>query len=165
MITATKITSLSDIDFDVLFDATLPILDAEDHYWPANVTSYEAKKAHTVRMFNFINSMPMPSSFTIDVDGMTVAAIFGCINEGQHNIFVGLLREDANGSRGYVYTPGWAQAVKDIAISDGATSGVMRFYTGSKVSETFQAVYSATESDLTYLTPEDDWPVTILRIW
>ena len=165
MITATKITSLSDIDFDVLFDATLPILDAEDHYWPANVTSYEAKKAHIVSMFNFINSMPIPSSFTVDVDGTTVAVIFGCINEGQHNIFVGLLREDANGSRGYVYAPGWAQAVKDIAISDGATSGVMRFYTGSKVSEVFQAVYSATEGDLTYLTPEDDWPVTILRIW
>ena len=165
MITATKITSLSDIDFDVLFDATLPILDAEDHYWPANVTSYEAKTANTVAVVNFVNSMPAPSSFTVEVDGMTVAAIFGFINEGQHSIIVGLLREDANGSRGYVYDPGWAQAVKDIAISDGATSGAMRFYTGSKVSKTFQDVYSATEGDLTYITSEDDWPVTILRIW
>ena len=41
----------------------------------------------------------------------------------------------------------------------------MRFYTGSKTCQTFEKVYNATESDLTYLTPENDWPVTILRIW
>tara|TARA_R110000868_G_scaffold361979_1_gene624029 strand:- start:476 stop:1000 length:525 start_codon:yes stop_codon:yes gene_type:complete len=165
MITATKINSLTDIDFDVLFDATLPILDAEENYWHDKAASYEDKKAHTVSIFNFVNSMEKPSCFKVDVDGLTVAVIFGYIHEGQHTILVGLLREDANGSRSYVYDAGWAQAVRDITTSDGATSGSMRFYTGSKTCQTFEKVYNATESDLTYLTPENDWPVTILRIW
>ncbi len=165
MITATKITSLSDIDFDVLFDATLPVLDAEENYWPVDVISYDDKKNHIIKMFNFTNSTPNPCCFKMDADGRTVTISFGYINDRQHHILVGLLRDDANGSRSYIYDAGWAQALKDIAIEHGATSGLMHLYTDSKSCKTFKDVFKATEGDLTYVVSEHCAPVTILRIW
>ncbi len=165
MITATKITSLSDIDFDAFFEASLPVLDAEENYWPVDVISYDDKKNHIIKMFNFTNSTPNPCCFKMDADGRTVTISFGYINDRQHHILVGLLRDDANGSRSYIYDAGWAQALKDIAIEHGATSGLMHLYTDSKSCKTFKDVFKATEGDLTYVVSEHCAPVTILRIW
>lgn len=165
IITASKITNLSDINFDAFFEASLPMLDAEENYWPIGITSYDDKKNYIIMMFNCTNSMPNPCFFKMDADGRTVTVSFGFINNGQHHILVGLLRDDANGSRNYIYDAGWAQALKDIAIEHGATSGLMHLYTDSKSCETFKDVFSATESDLTYIVSENSLPVTILKIW
>jgi len=164
MITATKINSLTDIDFDVLFDATLPALDAEANYWPSNVTSYDEKKSHSISVFNLFINTPKPCGLKLDIDGLTVSAMFGYIKDNQYNLVVGLMRDDENGSRDYVYDPAWLQAIKDFAASQGATSCLMHFYTGSKILEVSIDAYGITESDITYLTTDHSKPVTILRI-
>lgn len=165
IITASKITNLLDIDFDAFFEASLSALDAEENYWPADVTSYADKKAYTIASINMINDLPTAFSFKINVNDLTILAAFGFIDNGQHSIIIGLLRDDANGSRSYVYDPGFAEAIKSITMSRGATSGSIHFYTGSQACETFKNVYNAIESDLTYVISEHNPPVTILRIW
>jgi len=165
IITASKITNLSDIDFDAFFEVSLPILDAEENHWPAGVTSYADKKAYTIASINVINGLPTAFSFKINVNDLTVVATFGFIDNGQHSIIIGLLRDDANGSRSYVYDPGFAEAIKSITMTNGASSGSIHFYAGSQACETFKNVYNATESDLTYVVSEHNPPVTILRIW
>jgi len=165
IITASKITNLSDIDFDAFFEVSLPILDAEENHWPAGVTSYADKKAYTIASINVINGLPTAFSFKINVNDLTVVATFGFIDNGQHSIIIGLLRDDANGSRSYVYDPGFAEAIKSITMTNGASSGSIHFYAGSQACETFKNVYNATESDLTYVVSEHNPSVTILRIW
>jgi len=165
IITSSKITNLSDIDFDAFFEASLPILDAEENHWPVGVTSYADKKTYTIASINMINGLPTAFSFKINVNDFTVVATFGFIDNGQHNIIIGLLRDDANNSRSYVYDPAFAQAIKSITMANGASSGSIHFYTGSQACETFKNVYNATESDLTYVVSERNPPVTILRIW
>ena len=159
-----KLTGLDDFDFDGLLAGTIPVMDTEPGFWPAGVETDADKRAHVLGILNSVWATHGTASFKVDVDGVTVAALFGFIRDGQYIVTYALMRDDANGSRSYIHDPAWFQTIKDFAASEGATSGGMYFFPESLTLPSAKIIYGATEDDLTYFDVGGK-TVILMKLW
>lgn len=97
------ITSLADIDFEGLVDASLPRMDAGTFIWPAGVETVAEKHAYLRRRAESILAQPNAFCYGCTVDGEDLAAIFGALNDGVMSGGFSLVRPDRNGSRAFIY--------------------------------------------------------------
>ena len=122
MTTYTRISSMSDIDFDTLFAASLPAMDAGTYPWPEGVADEAAKKS----MFaaHAQNLLDAPAGFCMkgERDGVCVVAIFGVLSSGVYSNAVGLLRSDATGSRAFIHDPEYVSSYYTFLREAGATT-------------------------------------------
>lgn len=160
----TKITGLDDIDFDGLFAGTLPKITTDPDFWPVGVATDAAKREHILSVLDALWQMPNAAHFKVLLDGETIAALFGSVQGGQYTMTFALMRDDASGSRSYVYDPAWFQAIKDFAASEGATSGGMYFFPESHAYPSAKSIYGTTDDDLTYFEIGDK-TVILMKLW
>lgn len=164
MMTWTKITSLSEAEFDALFAGTLPKITTDPGFWPVGAATDAAKREHILSVLDALWQMPNAAHFKVLLDGETIAALFGSIRDGQYIMTFALMQDDNSGSRSYVYDPAWFQAIKDFAAAEGATSGGMYFFPESHAYPSAKSIYGTTDADITYFDIGEK-TVILLKLW
>ena len=164
MINYTKITSLNDINFDSLFQGTLPYMLIEQDYFPINIDTDEKRKQATIESLEAILSMPNSACFKVLDDENEIAALFGFIQDDMYIISYALLQDDINGSRSYIHDPKWFDNIKTFATAEGATYGGIYFFDTSPTLPSAKIIYGKTDSDIT-TTNIDGKNILLMRLW
>lgn len=99
MINFTVVTSFTDAMFDALYADCSADMDAGSYPWHLFSASTEAeKKAHLKASFN-----DAPFMFTVDEDGHYLMLNAGIVTNGVFEWYLGLIGQDANGSKSWLY--------------------------------------------------------------
>lgn len=104
MIALNQFFSLSEIDFDTLFDASFPNMETGMYVWPDAQMSYEDKKQFMQNLCQEILDVDTSFCFTVAEDDRVLMALFGNIYNGKYFNAIGLMQDDVNGSRAYIRT-------------------------------------------------------------
>jgi len=114
------IQSLAEIDFDTLFSASLPAMDAGSYVWPEDGMTAGAKhdfvRAHCERILTLDGGF----GFKEVLDGVNVSGGVGLLRDGLFSPCIGLVQPDANGSRAFTYDTGRLGQWRAFLRSHGA---------------------------------------------
>ena len=119
-----RFSSLDEIDFDRLFEASLPRMDAGTYPWPEGIDTTEKKRTFIRAHVERVMSQPNSFCFKGVLDGTNISAIFGTVRRDQFYGALSLAGPDGNGSRAYAYD----QAVIADMQALLATNGITEFY-------------------------------------
>ena len=106
MINFTVVTSFTDAMFDALYADCSADMDAGSYPWHLfSITTEADKKAHLKAAFN-----DAPFMFTVDEDGHYLMLNGGTVTNGVLEWYLGLIGQDINGSKAWLYRSDYQEA-------------------------------------------------------
>lgn len=115
-----RLYSLDEIDFDAMFEASLPAMDAGTYAWPNPRLRAKGKRDAIYNHMNIVLNLSSGFGYKGILDGVIVSAGVGLLQGDTFKTIIGLTHPDKNGSRSFAYDQVWLKDYRSFLKKNGA---------------------------------------------